>query len=262
MRLSIIIPAYNEEKRIAATLYKLINFFDQKFSEYEIIVVMDGCKDDTPKIVYNIMKNGEYIIVPLVYKQRLGKGKAIIKGLEKAKGDIILITDSDLPVPLKDLYKMIEKTHTYDLVIGSRYRPESRILARESIMRIFLSRIFNILVRTMFWSLKDIKDTQCGAKVFKRNLLRIKNELMISDFTFDVNFVYSAKRHHFKIKEMGVTWRHREEGSKVSGKLLRIGYVMFLSLLRLRIYYSPYRRIMYLEPFRSFILNLYRKLRG
>jgi glycosyltransferase involved in cell wall biosynthesis len=203
---------------------------------------MDGCNDGTSEIVLQMAKQYSRL-VPLVYPNRLGKGGALIEGFQHAKGDYLVMLDADGPTPPEDLYRLVEEAKNYDLVIGSRYMKNSKILVKEPLPRIFLSRAFNILVRLMFRKLRGIRDTQCGVKVLRRVVLeKIGKDLLITDLAFDVNLIYSTALNGFKVREVGITWRHEEEGSKVRA-LLNVSIKMLLSLVRLRIYYSRLRPI-------------------
>ena len=241
---SLIIPAYNEAGRIESTLKELMLSHDLLFKNgYELIVIMDGCTDETPEIVKKIVssdKNAVGIFIP----KRLGKGGAIIEALKTCQADIIAFIDADGSIPLRELERLIKLTSTYDLVIGSRYAKKSRILSARPTGRVIFSRSFNVLLKLLFWNLSDIKDTQCGVKIFKRSLLNeIKEDLIIADFAFDVNLIYSAFRRGFKVKEVGISWIEKE-GSKLSPRLAKLAFVMAFSIVRLRIHYSGLRKIL------------------
>lgn len=249
----IIIPAYNEEKRIEKTFHLIL----ETFNNPKIVIVMDGCTDRTKEIVYGLADDR---VTPLVYEQRLGKGGAIMEGLKQAEGNVIALLDADGATTPKELLKLIEEIDQYDLVIGSRYHEDSKILIGEPLIRVFLSRVFNTLIRMMFRKMRNIRDTQCGAKVFNGTLLdKISKDLFITDFAFDVNLIYSALRHGLKVKEKGITWKHIEDASKVSARPFRQALKMFLSLLRLRIYYSRLNEVLKSEPISKFY-KIYKRL--
>jgi len=137
------------------------------------------------------------------------------------------------------------------LVIGSRYGRDSRIRGGRPLVRTFLSRSFNVLSRVMFWKLGGIRDTQCGVKVFSRRLIDvIRNDFLITGFAFDVNVIYSSISFGFKVKEVGISWLEKD-GSKLSGGYTKQSFAMVFSLLRLRLYYSRFRKILYFRPFES-----------
>ena len=210
---------------------------------YEILVVMDGCNDGTPKSVVEVMNNRSNTVA-LILPNRLGKGGAIKEALKHAKGDLIAFVDADGSVPSMELCRLLELARGYDLVIGSRYREGSILLQERPLIRAVLSRSFNVLARLLFWRLSGIRDTQCGVKIFKRSLVNsIGKDLLITDFTFDVNLIYSALSAGFKVKEVGITWTEKE-GSKMSSGLAKQSFAMLFSLLRLRIQYSRLREML------------------
>jgi len=197
---------------------------------------MDGCTDSTKEIIYGL---ADQRVLPLIYKRRLGKGGAIMEGLKNASGNIIALLDADGATSPEELLKLIHEIKNYDLVFGSRYLKDSKVLVKEPLIRILLSRSFNVLIKMMFWRMRGIMDTQCGAKVFNGNLVeKVSIKDFRDDFAFDVNLIYSALRHGLKVKELGITWNHIEGESKVSSNRIRLAIKMFLSLVRLRIYYS------------------------
>ena len=255
---SLVIPAHNEAGRIESTLKDLMFTLDNEFKfndNYELLIIMDGCKDGTPETVKGLIKN-HLSVTPIVLPNRLGKGGAIIEALKYAKGDLIAFIDADGSVPSSELNKLVELTDKYDLVIGSRYKKSSVLPYRRSLRRFICSRSFNVLLKLMFWRLHGIKDTQCGVKVFTNRLTdSINGDFLITDFAFDVNLIYSALRHGFKVKEVGITWIEKD-GGKISRVLMKQSLIMAFSLLRLRIYYSNIKGIFESKPFKR-IANLF-----
>jgi len=258
--LSIIIPAFDEEYRISKTLISLRNFFRTKPERYEIIVLIDGCSDNTLRVV-NELSLGINDLIPVLFENRLGKGGAIIEGLLLAKGDLILILDADNAVPPTSLYNLVLKSLDYDLCIGSRYDPDSIILSSEPFYRIFLSRFFNNILKILFWRLRRFSDTQCGAKIVKVDVIpHIIKDLIIVNFAFDVNLIYSTLRHGYSVGNVGITWSHNEIGSKLSKGMLKIAFEMFFALVSLRIFYSRFKYILsytYVHKFLN-VLNITR----
>ena len=244
-QLSVVVPAYNEADRIETTLSDLI-FNDHLLFDRpcEVLIVMDGCTDGTPQIVEEMIGDNPNA-VSLVFPSRLGKGGAIMEALKHTKGDVIAFIDADGSIPSAELRRLIKLADEYDLVIGSRYDRNSRLPRERSLKRTLLSRSFNVLSKLMFWNLNRIGDTQCGVKVFSRRLVdAIKYDFLITGFAFDVNFIYSALSSGFKVKEVGITWMEHD-GSKLSGAFVKHSFVMAFSLLRLRLYYSRARRVLY-----------------
>ncbi len=191
MKLSVIIPAFNEEKRIVKTLEEIREFL--KDFDHEIIVVDDGSTDGTSAFA-NIS-----------YKENMGKGYAIKKGVEHATGDLILFIDADNATPIEELTKFLKIDA--DVVIGSRYLPESRIERKQSKLRIFIGRLGNLVIS--FLVIKNIKDTQCGFKLFKKTVAKeLFSELQTYRFGFDIEILARAQKKRMKIVEVPVTWLH------------------------------------------------------
>lgn len=241
-QVSVIIPAFNEEKRIVQRLACITDYFSSAYSgDYEIIVVTDGCSDRTGEIVSHCARQANNLLV-LSYPLRLGKGGAIVEALDRASGEVLVITDADDSVPPKDLLKLMEAAKTCDLAIGSRYRRDSQLGTGQPFLRYLLGRGFNALAKMMFWQLKGLSDTQCGAKAVRRHAAaRVRNDFFITGFAFDVNLILSLVGAGSKIAEVGVAWSHCKFESKVSRNLAKLVAGMFFSLIRLRIYYSRAR---------------------
>jgi len=183
---SIIVPAYNEAVRVENVILK----YSAEFTGEEIIIVCDG-EDNTDDIVIGLSLKLPNIRL-LSFGERLGKGGAIIEGFREAKGDIIGFVDADESVNPEDLRGMFEALRNVDGVIASRRLKESTILAKQPIKRRAASKAFNILVRLLF----DLpfKDTQCGAKVFKRKaVLDIIDDLETTGFEIDVEILWRLK---------------------------------------------------------------------
>ncbi len=248
-QLSVVIPAYNEAERIETTLSNLISTDNRLFNRTcEVLIVMDGCTDNTPQVVKEIINQCKNATA-LVFPQRLGKGGAIMQALNYARGDVIAFIDADGSISPSELCRLIELTDLYDLVIGSRYQKNSKLERNRSFKRTMMSRGFNVVSKLMFWRLRGIRDTQCGVKVFSKHLIdTIKNDFLITGFAFDVNLIYSSLNFGYRVKEVGIKWMDRK-GSKLSGGLLKNSFVMFCSLLRLRLYYSRFRKILYSKLF-------------
>ncbi|BDC17226.1 glycosyltransferase [Acidianus sp. HS-5] len=241
--LSIVIPAFNEEKRIGSTLNKLSIWYNSS----EIIVVFDG-NDNTPEVVK------EYNAKLYVSKERLGKGGSLKKGIEFSSYKKILLIDADLPVTRDDLNKIISTNA--DLVVTTRK------MVGMPWKRRFLHKGFILLTKFFFPSLRKFKDFQSGVKLVDREkALRSLDNLIINDFLFDVNLIYEFKRRGYKIKEEEISYIHDETDSKISRKLIKIIVLMFLSLVKLRVYYSPFKGILksrtYLKA-QDFILRILR----
>lgn len=228
--ISFIIPAYNEEKVILKTLCDVTNFFLSV--PHEIIVVIDGCTDETINLV-NEFKKTHSNVVSVEKKERQGKGKAIISGILESKGSIIVIIDADNSVSLKSVKQMIGLVSDsgFDGVIASRYVSGSKILIKQPLSRRILSRGFNLLVKVMF-RLK-YKDTQCGCKVMRSDMAcSIIYSGKSTGFVFDVEMLWRLKQQGYYIPEIPVEWTHHKNSSI---KLKRDVFKMFYELIKLRI---------------------------
>ena len=227
--LTIIIPAFNEATRIEGTLRGYAKSFGERYQDTEILVITDGCKDATPKIVDELSQ--EYPFIRRIHpSHRLGKGGAVMEGIKAASGDIIGFLDADGSIPPKDACILFEKLNGCDGVIASRWVDGANVTKQEPVSRIIASRFFNILVRHMFQM--PFRDTQCGGKFFRTCAIRsIMPDLGINGWAFDVEVLYRLTRRGYKIKEVPVTWEHKG-GSKLA--LLDAGSAMLFAVLDLR----------------------------
>ncbi len=237
-KISIVIPAYNEEKRIARTLESYSSFFDKNLDDYEIIVVLNGCKDNTLHVVTSFTRKNKKIKI-LDFKEAIGKGKAIIEGFKISDGDLIGFVDADMATTPESFYDLVIKINNYDGIIASRWIKGARVHEKQPLLKRIGSRGFNFLVKILFNM--NFKDTQCGAKLFKKNVIKeVLNDLKVTKWAFDVNLLYSIKRKNYKIKEIPTEWK----AIKASHfNLFKAIPEMFLGLIRLRLLYSNFRFI-------------------
>ena len=210
--LSVIIPAYNEAKRLPLTLIDLDKHLSKAPFAYEIIVVDNNSKDSTKEIAMRfagIMKG-----VRVIECRTQGKGAAVKKGMLEAKGQIRLFSDADNSVSIDQFFKMQHLFREgYDVVIGSRDVEGAKMEPPQPWYRIFLGNMGNIFIRLML--LKGIKDTQCGFKAFSdRASDKIFSLATINGWGFDVEALSLAKMFGYKIMEMPVVWVNGA-GSKV-----------------------------------------------
>ncbi|MBN1901811.1 glycosyltransferase family 2 protein [Candidatus Sumerlaeota bacterium] len=211
--LSIVIPAYNEEKRIGTTLGKILEFLKTKDFSWEILIVDDGCRDRTIEMAADILKGTSYRI--LKNPRNMGKGATIRAGMLAARGEIRLFTDADLSTPIEELDKlMIPIKDGFDVTFGSRAMKGSKLLVRQPIHREMMGRVFNILVQILH--LPGVKDTQCGFKMFTAGAAdAIFQRQKMKGFCFDVEILVLARKMGYRIKEVPVSWIDSPQ-SKVS----------------------------------------------
>lgn len=229
MKISVIIPAYNEEKVIGKSISKIISFLENKKFNYEIIVIDDCSKDRTSNIVKDF--NSKKIIL-IRNKKNMGKGYSVKRGVMNAIGDLVLFSDADLSTPISELTKFLPLSHEYDVVIGSRVLKESVVL-KQKFYRELVGTAFNLLVQLLL--IRGIRDTQCGFKLFRKNVAKdIFKKQRIGGFCFDAEILYLAKNAGYKIKEVPIKWINAES-SKVNPVTDSIK--MFIDLVRIRLRY-------------------------
>ncbi len=232
MQLSVVIPAYNEARRIGPTLQRVLNYLRGCYGAggFEIIVVDDGSQDSTAIVVEQFKAQAPELRLIRLPRNR-GKGAAVRTGMLEATGDAILFSDADLSTPIEEVdgaLKLLEDES--DVVIGSRALAGSRILVRQNRLRESLGRLFNRLLRA---SLRiPFRDTQCGFKLFRREAARaVFQRARIDGFAFDVEAIILALRLGYAVSEMPVRWWNDPE-SKVT--LLRHPAQMLADLWRIR----------------------------
>jgi glycosyltransferase involved in cell wall biosynthesis len=229
--LSIIIPAYNEERRLPKTLDSIFAYLQARPYRAEIIIVDDGSSDGTPKIVGAFQQ--KYSALRLVSNPgNHGKGFSVRHGMLEARGDITLFTDADLSTPIEEADKLLSalRERGYDAAIGSRAMDRSLIGIHQSVIREQAGIFFNRLVRWIMGI--EFSDTQCGFKAFRRERARIIFEQQrVERFGFDPEILFLAKRNGLRVAEVPVRWSH-DSGTKVN--VAADGLRMFSELLLIR----------------------------
>ena len=229
--LSIIIPSYNEELRLPASLGLIADYINKSGRDTEVLVVDDGSTDQTAAVAETFRTRiPQFRIVP--NGENRGKGYSVRHGMTEARGDIVLFTDADLSAPIEEADKLIAamETETYDVAIGSRALDRNLITVHESGFREFAGIIFNKIVRAVLWL--PFVDTQCGFKAFRRERCKIIFEQQrIERFGFDPELLYLARHHGLKSVEIPVRWAH-SPATKVN--MLRDSVQMFLDVFTIR----------------------------
>lgn len=239
-RLSVVIPAYNEERRLGPTLARVSAYLRRRRLSHEIIVVDDGSKDSTREMVKSMAKKIRGLRLAAQGSNQ-GKGAAVKRGVAEAKGGRILFSDADLSTPIEELARLWScLDRGFQIAIGSRALDRGRITKRQPFYREAAGRVFNRMVR--LFTLSGISDTQCGFKLFEAKAARrIFAAQQVPRFGFDVEALYLARKFGYKIAECPVRWENSPE-TKV--RPIADGARTFLDLGLIRWYdwrgrYSP-----------------------
>ncbi len=257
--LLLLIPAYNEEARIGPVLRRYCEYFRSHYNaRFDLVVVLNGCRDHTLAVVKAAAAEFPEIR-SLEFKSPIGKGGALIEGLKlAATADLVGYVDADgatAPDAFLDLVRHCQDAHI-DCTIASRWLSGAVIQQTQSLKRRIFSRAFHMLVELLFRM--HIKDTQCGAKVMRREAVEsVHSALRIADVAFDINLLYSLKRNGFTILEVPTTWTD-QIGTKI--RLNKGALGILLSVVRLRLVYSPF--YVMLRPLRPLEAWIYHKLRA
>lgn len=242
-KIGIIIPAYNEERRIGKTLEHYSAYFEvlraRRVLDYEVLVMINNTTDGTVNVVKEAMKKNKRISYIDLLKG--GKGYAVIEGFKDAlrrDNDIVGFVDADMATSPKEFYKLIKNLDGCEGVIASRYVDGAIIHPKPTLQRIIAKRMFNLFVRAVLFL--PYRDTQCGAKVFKRSaIMKVIPLIKMSQWAFDVDLLYAARRMRLKIKEIPTVWTDKEYSTI---NFWSAGPWMALGVLRLRILHSPFRK--------------------
>lgn len=227
--LSIVIPAFNEELRLPATLERIAAYLQGSRREVEVLVVDDGSKDRTAAVAESFReKIPKLRVVPNGINR--GKGYSVRHGVQEARGRIVLFTDADLSAPIEEADKLVDALQNFDVAIGSRAVNRSLITVHESPLREFAGIVFNKIVRLILWL--PFVDTQCGFKAFVRERCQIIFEQQtIERFGFDPELLYLARHHGLRAVEIPVRWGH-SPATKIN--MMRDSLQMFLDVFVIR----------------------------
>lgn len=225
--ISIVIPAYNEEKRLARSLPLIIDYLRNKDYSYEIIVSDDGSSDNTASTAKSFEENIRIHSLPV----NKGKGAAVREGMLKAKGKFRVFSDADLSTPITELPKILEPLESgADIAIGSRALDYGMIKKHQPFYREFMGKTFNKIVQLLLF--KGISDTQCGFKGFTAIAAeKIFSLARVDGFSFDVEILYLAKKMDMRIEQSPVEW-YNDERSTVNP--IKDSINMLMELVRIR----------------------------
>jgi dolichyl-phosphate beta-glucosyltransferase len=220
MQLSVVIPVFNEEKKIVDTVSQTSSWLEKKFKNFEIIIVDDASTDNTLEIIRKIPK-----VKVLRNLTNHGKGYTVAKGMKAARGEMVLFMDADNSTNIKELDKLLPFLVDYPIVIASRALAQSQINRRQNIFKVSLGRLGNLLIRSIL--ILPIRDTQCGFKLFRRSTLGLFDKLTINRWAFDFELLFIARLHNFKIKEVAINWTNDPNSSVTFAAYIQTMYQVF-----------------------------------
>jgi dolichyl-phosphate beta-glucosyltransferase len=212
--LSILVPAYNEAKRLPATLEAMADYLAKRDFSHELIVIDDGSRDETREVVKEFAAERPWVRLVQYddesgHPLNRGKGFAVRAGVEAAVGRDILFSDADLSTPIEEMEKLLPPISRgdCDVAIASRALPDSNLAIHQPIHRELMGRTFNKIVQKL--AVPGVKDTQCGFKAFRGDIAKRLFALsQIDGFGFDPEILFLANKFGYKIREIPVTWRH------------------------------------------------------
>jgi dolichyl-phosphate beta-glucosyltransferase len=207
--LSLVVPAYNEQERLPSTFQQIREHISRWKFPFELVVVVEPSEDKTLELASREAKSFSNIVV-LTDSKRRGKGFAVRTGMLAARGTYIFFSDADLSTPLEELetgLDLFQSDKSIDVIVGNRQHPESQIVQRQSMMREFMGKAFNRMVRGMAGL--NIRDTQCGFKGFRHRVAKeIFARQRTDGFSFDVEVLLLAKAMRFSVVERPVRWKN------------------------------------------------------
>jgi glycosyltransferase involved in cell wall biosynthesis len=212
--LSIVVPAYNEERRLGASLSKIAEYIDTASVDAEILVVDDGSKDKTAEVAAKVLAGRRGRVIANV--ENRGKGYSFRRGVLEAQGRFVLLSDADLSTPIEEHAKLaaVLRNRDLDVVVGSRALAGSDVQVRQGWLRQTMGRAFNKVIRIATGL--PFRDTQCGFKLMDRERITpLVRKMVVDGFAFDVELLFLCARFGLSVADVPVVWRNAE-GSKVS----------------------------------------------
>ncbi len=228
MKVSVVVPAYNEAGRILPSLERIFSYLDEHHQDYELILVDDGSTDGTVAAVRQHCGHRPQLQV-ISYGGNRGKGYAVRTGALQASGEVVLFSDADLSTPIEEMEKLLPLVQHYDLVIGTRAHKDSDIRRHQPWYREIAGKFFNVMVRLIVGL--RFHDTQCGFKLFRRDSMSaVLRGLHVDRFAFDVELIACAQAVGLNVAEVPVVWIN-SPGSTVG---LWQGIRAYVDLLQIR----------------------------
>lgn len=202
--LSIVIPAFNEEKRLGASLDAAFAYLEERGSPFEVLVVDDGSLDRTVEVARAYEERG---VRTLLLGVNQGKGAALRRGVLESRGERVLLSDTDFSTPIEEVEKLEERLSEAEIAIGSRAVRDADVTIHQPFYRELMGKTFNKLIRLA--GVGGISDTQCGFKLLRGEIAReLFGEMVTPGFAFDVELLWLARRRGYRIAEVGVVWRN------------------------------------------------------
>ena len=231
LRWSVVIPAFNEARRLPRYLYDVVSYFDGRDEPYEVLVVDDGSTDDTAERVREMAAEHRAVAL-LSWPTNRGKGAAVAAGMRQARGTLRLMTDADGATPILELKRLEAAVQGgADLAVGSRALPDPSVVVHARPHRRIFGHVFITLVRAL--GVRQVMDTQCGFKLFRGPVADdLFGALRTEGFGFDVELVLRAERRGYRIAEVPVNWAD-QPGSKVG--VLKDGPGMVAQIIAARL---------------------------
>lgn len=232
--ISIVVPMYNEEERLSASLDKIVAFMGAHHPDYEVVLVDDGSTDGTLALARRRAEGCPQVRIES-YGANRGKGYAVRTGIERSRGDVVLFSDADLSTPIAEIEKMLAAVaRGADVAIGTRAHPESDVQVRQPFYRDSGGKLFNLFVRLFL--LPGLGDTQCGFKILRRAaVLPLVQRMRVDRFAFDVELLYLARQAQLNIVEVPVVWVNAP-GSRVR---MRHAVAAFVDVVRIWNWHHP-----------------------
>ena len=229
--ISIIVPAFNEEKILGQTIEKIVVYLSKQTYTWELIIVDDGSTDNTVKIAKHKQRKTNQNDIQIIQLSHAGKGWAIKNGMLKSKGSLKFMCDADLSMPIENLQDFIINFDSEsEIIIGSRELKNSQRYG-ESIFRQIRSKIFNSIVRILLPI--PFKDTQCGFKCFRKDAAEKLFKLQqLKGFSFDVEILYLANKFGIQTTEIPITWEHKNQ-SQINS--IRDSCKMLIDIFKIRV---------------------------
>lgn len=231
--ISVVVPCFNEGKNIYRNLSLISDYLRNNFSDYEIITVNDGSKDNTQQELEKFAKNSNAPITIINRPVNKGKGSAVKKGVLSSHKKVVMFLDADLAIPIEELPKFIaEIMKGDDVVIASRFVAKIKVLKPILWYRNIMERVFRVL-RMVIINNYEVRDTQCGFKVFRREAAKqIFPLLTVKRFSFDAEVMFLAKKMGLKIKELPITLQNPRESHI---RIVADSWNMFWDLIKIRL---------------------------